>query len=259
MFSGLSKGVKAASWYDQAVRTVACMAETLSRKGIEPKEFSVISFRVIVPETQISKIQFSENLSLDSMRSKIKSRIEQFSGRGREELDDWHQKYFKPLLEAIQIQCESWESLIGVINNNNRKTAIEKFYEQCLEYGGQQRAVNDASRPSRGHVYRVQGVDDSRRVVVCYASKFKSRVFTDNCVGESFPIENSRLVPVEGADIMEIPVPQVGEEKIWNDKRVKITSTGPCRSRVEFLNDSGTTYLVDNHLLKEASASDEVT
>ncbi|MBN72816.1 MAG: hypothetical protein CME32_26480 [Gimesia sp.] len=137
MFSGLSKGVKADPEYDQAVRTVACMAETLENAKLKRVELEslTLAYWVIAPQSQINKGLFKTQLSKTNMRKRIKNRIEQFDGPEREELRAWKTKYFEPLLKKLdeddQLRCISWETLIKAIGDENRRTAIKQFYIQC--------------------------------------------------------------------------------------------------------------------------------
>ena len=50
MFSELSAGVTNAPYFNQAARTVACMAEVLQRANTSPKSFDNIAFYVLAPE-----------------------------------------------------------------------------------------------------------------------------------------------------------------------------------------------------------------
>lgn len=50
MFSELSAGVTNAPYFNQAARTVACMAEISRIAGIAPKSFDNIAFYVLAPE-----------------------------------------------------------------------------------------------------------------------------------------------------------------------------------------------------------------
>ena len=53
MFSKLSPGVTHARYYNQAARTVACMAEVLRRADRKPALLQRLSFFVIAPQQQI--------------------------------------------------------------------------------------------------------------------------------------------------------------------------------------------------------------
>lgn len=147
MFSQLSKGVEAAPEYDQAVRTVACMAQTLAMKKITPEDVPTISFRVIAPQTQIDAQVFKSELNQDSMRKKVKKRIDQFKSSRRNELTNWHDSYFEPLLQVLEqnhiYDCISWESLIEAISDENRQAAIKQFYIQCCLKAGKQSPYPD--------------------------------------------------------------------------------------------------------------------
>jgi hypothetical protein len=52
MFSKLSAGVTNAPYYDQAARTVACMAELSRRVGSEPGQMEALAFLVVAPRGQ---------------------------------------------------------------------------------------------------------------------------------------------------------------------------------------------------------------
>ncbi len=53
MFGNLSAGVKNASYFNQAARNVACIAELLKRPGRPVTEFKALGFYVLAPASQI--------------------------------------------------------------------------------------------------------------------------------------------------------------------------------------------------------------
>ena len=55
MFSKLSRGVKNAKNFDQAARTVSCIAEILRIKEVSPDKISHLGFYVLAPSEQIEK------------------------------------------------------------------------------------------------------------------------------------------------------------------------------------------------------------
>ena len=59
MFSPLSKKVSNAPNYDQATRTVACMAKTIEFSGREVDELDSVGFYVVAPKEQIEGHLFS--------------------------------------------------------------------------------------------------------------------------------------------------------------------------------------------------------
>jgi len=130
MFSKLSSGVKHATYFDQAARNVACMAEVLRRTNHSPSEFTSLGFYVLAPQAQQGV--FTENLSRDSIREKVERRVKEYGG----EKDEWFLKYFIPTLDCMKIEARSWEELIDTIRIHDPNTIheLEEFYKLCLQY-----------------------------------------------------------------------------------------------------------------------------
>src|SRR6185437_10906832 len=53
LFNRLSAGVRNAPYFDQAARTVACMAEALRRAGREPEALRDLAFLVVAPRSRV--------------------------------------------------------------------------------------------------------------------------------------------------------------------------------------------------------------
>ena len=136
IFSKLSKGVKNFKSYDQAARTVACMAETLSIGKRQINDFSRLGFYVIAPEKQLRfEPIFQTFLQKDSIRIKVRKRIKAYSDPADAETKNrWLETWFLPALERIDIQCLTWEEIIAHIQSNDRRNgdALSEFYEKCL-------------------------------------------------------------------------------------------------------------------------------
>jgi hypothetical protein len=132
LYSGLSKGVKNAKYFDQAARSVACFAEVLSRSKSKPESFSNLGFYVLAPNDQIKARTFNRLLDKQSIKDKVKRRISSYDG----ERDDWFKDWFTPTLEVIDIQSISWESVLGVIWENDSKTgdSLKEYYSHCLTF-----------------------------------------------------------------------------------------------------------------------------
>jgi len=58
IFSPLSRGITHAKDYDQAARSVACIAESFSLSSVEPEEISDLGFFVLEPGVSINKGKF---------------------------------------------------------------------------------------------------------------------------------------------------------------------------------------------------------
>jgi len=132
LYSGLSKGVTNARYYDQAARNIACIAEALRRAECKPKFFTQIGFYVLAPEDQIISRTFSRHLDKQSINNKVNRRICSYKG----ERDDWFKDWFKPTLERIDIRSISWEAILDIICEREAKTgdALKKYYSHCLTF-----------------------------------------------------------------------------------------------------------------------------
>jgi hypothetical protein len=132
LFSGLSSRVTNAAYYDQAARTVACIAEVLRRAGRSPSALSRLGFYVLAPESQIGRGIFEEQLKPESIQQKVKRRVDSYAG----ERDDWYSEWFQPTLARIEVRAASWEDLIGGIGEEDPAAAdsIRAFYERCVAF-----------------------------------------------------------------------------------------------------------------------------
>ncbi|MBB02279.1 MAG: hypothetical protein CMJ47_06510 [Planctomyces sp.] len=254
MFSKLSTGVTAARWYDQAVRTVACMAHTLSLANLSPEDIDQISFRVIAPESQIEQGVFASEINPDSMRLKMQRRINQFHGTERELLEYWQENSFAPLLKRLErdegIKCLSWDELIGAVTDESRKKGIRCFYNRCFKLGQKEKQISSGDLPEVGRLYRMLDKAERNAVVVCKVGPVRSRVYRPESEKESFLVENGRIEAVKEATQRFPAPPRLGEERVWKGQRVRVVSNGACRSKVEEIDFPGPVRIVDNHLLK---------
>jgi hypothetical protein len=136
IFSNLSKGIKNFKNYDQAARTTACIAETLSIRQRQIDDISRLGFYVVAPEKQLKfEPTFQTFLNKDSIRIKVQKRIKAYSeSTDAEERDKWFKKWFLPTLENIDIQCIPWEEIIAYIkaNDSYNGNALLEFYKKCL-------------------------------------------------------------------------------------------------------------------------------
>jgi hypothetical protein len=132
LYSGLSKGVARANYYDQAARSVACMAEVLRRADLEPDSLTQLAFYVLAPRDQIKARTFSRHLDKKSIEDKVARRISPYEG----ERDDWFKNWFVPTLREVDIQSISWEGVLDVICQADPETgaSLEEYYSQCLNY-----------------------------------------------------------------------------------------------------------------------------
>jgi hypothetical protein len=132
LYSGLSKGVTHAKYYDQAARSVACIAEVLRRADRKPKSFSQLGFYVLAPQDQIKSRMFSRYLDKQSIKDKVKRRKKPYD----RELDEWFKEWFIPTLEKIEIRSISWEAVLDTINKEDSEIggSLFEYYSLCLRF-----------------------------------------------------------------------------------------------------------------------------
>jgi hypothetical protein len=133
MFSKLSSGVKNASYFNQAARNVACIAEVICRAKISPNSLEKIGFFVIAPESQINDGVFAEHMALESIRSIVSRRVSEYQEPKK---DRWLEDWFIPTLEKIRIREIPWEELCSLINQYDSAfgAQLDVFYGKCLEF-----------------------------------------------------------------------------------------------------------------------------
>jgi hypothetical protein len=132
MGSPLSSGVSNAPYFDQAARSVACMAEALARGDIRPSTLERLDFIVLAPRCSIARGTFSDEMDAGSIRSKVEKRVSAYD----RELKDWHSVCFEPTMERVRLLPLSWESAIEWVCK--KKPEVEEqlvaFYDLCLEF-----------------------------------------------------------------------------------------------------------------------------
>ena len=137
MFSPLSSGTKHAPGFDQAVRNIACMAETLRRAGKPVAQYSSLGFYLFAPASQIRGGLFAELMNRNSMRTKLAGRVSMYAGeKSHPELVEWLEDWGLPLVERVALDCCPWESIAEQLARSagDRGTAFARFYELCLKY-----------------------------------------------------------------------------------------------------------------------------
>ena len=132
MFSKLSAGVSHARYFDQAARTVACMAEVLRRANVRPDDLAKFGFYVLAPQSQISLGIFDRQITKESIQAKVKQRVSEYHG----DRDQWYSEWFLPTVENVDLGCVSWEELLAEVAMHDATSAdeIQQFYKQCLKF-----------------------------------------------------------------------------------------------------------------------------
>ena len=138
LFSPLSRGVTHARYFDQAARTVACMAEMLCKAKRHPEQFKSLSFVVLAPQEQIDAHLFSRELSTDSIEGKVRKRVSEYPFE--EKRDEWLRDWFEPTLRTMTIECLSWEKTIEAIHTHDKTVSpgLSDFYDACQKFNRDQ-------------------------------------------------------------------------------------------------------------------------
>ena len=146
LFNRLSAGVKNAPYYDQAARSVACVAEILRRAGREPEAMDDLSLLVVAPQARVDDGIFAWDTTADAIRRKVRRRVEEYAG----ERDAWFRDWFAPTLDRIDIRCLSWEEIIDVIAFHAPEMGqlIDTFYGKCLRFNRPQARAKYPGRRS---------------------------------------------------------------------------------------------------------------
>src|SRR4051794_27670096 len=80
LFNRLSTGVRNAPYYDQAARTVACMAEVLRRAGRDPDAMDDLAFLILAPRARIDDGVFEHDAAHEAIGRKVRRRVEDYAG-----------------------------------------------------------------------------------------------------------------------------------------------------------------------------------
>ena len=133
IFSPLSGGTRNAPSFNQAARSVACMAEMHGRAGLAPRTMTSLGFFVLAPETIVATGAFASALDKGTIRLAVARRAEAFGS----ELTDWFEASFVPAMDRMRIEALAWEDLIRHIASVDPASAseLETFYELCLRHG----------------------------------------------------------------------------------------------------------------------------
>jgi len=131
MFSKLSAGVKNATYFNQAARNVACIAEVLRRAGRPATGFAALGFYVLAPASQIQQGLFDAHLDKTSINIVVKRRVDDYGDRR----DQWFSEWFLPAHARLDIKAIAWEELLAYLAERDPEAKqLRGFYERCLEF-----------------------------------------------------------------------------------------------------------------------------
>ena len=145
IYGKLSPGVKNAPFFDQAARSVACLAEVLRRSDRTPQDMNALGFYLVAPGARIDEGTFDELLDSRSIRRKVQARIEPYAGS----LDPWFRSWFEPTLARLDVRVFGWEDLLEAIGFEDMEAGqvLDSFYGRCLRYNRAQRNAAPERQP----------------------------------------------------------------------------------------------------------------
>lgn len=132
LFARLSTGVKNAPYFDQAARSVACIAEVLRRAGRPAGSMDELALLILAPQARVDDGIFTWDAAPEAIRRKVRRRVEDYAG----ERDAWFRDWFVPTWERVDVRCLGWEEIIEVIafHGPEEGQVIDSFYGRCLHY-----------------------------------------------------------------------------------------------------------------------------
>jgi hypothetical protein len=149
LYNRLSPGVRNAPSYDQAARTVACVAEVLRRVERDPASVDDLAYLILAPQARIDDGVFAWETSAESIHRKVRRRVEEYAG----ERDAWFTDWFEPTLRRIELRCLNWEDVIEVVAFHDTESGqfIDSFYGKCLRYNRPQALASFPGRRCRSN------------------------------------------------------------------------------------------------------------
>ena len=130
----LSTYVKNATFYNQAARNIACIAENLFVARLSPSKLDRIGFYVLVPQQKSNKENFDEFLEPERVKEIVQMRIDQYGQDLQGDLEMWRDQWFLPTMKRITIEKITWEEIIeSIIEKFPERTDIDVFYQHCLK------------------------------------------------------------------------------------------------------------------------------
>ena len=135
MYSKLSTGTKNAKNFNQAARTVACIAQLIynKQKPVQIYYFKKLAFYVLLPEEQIkNEPTFKEFTDKENIKHTIISRMSLYplNDNNKKGIFDWLDVNLDNYITKIDIKLITWEDLI----ENSRDSTLEEFYDKCKHF-----------------------------------------------------------------------------------------------------------------------------
>jgi hypothetical protein len=143
MFSGLSAGTKNAPTFDQAARSVACVAEALARIRRAPEAMTRLGFCVIAPREQLTAGVFG-SVTTAAVVEAVRARVAAYDAEPSDssgatdaaEKRSWLEDTFRRTCERISITVLAWEDVVAHVAERDEAagTDLGAFLHRCLQH-----------------------------------------------------------------------------------------------------------------------------
>ena len=145
MFSPLAAGTTNARDYDQATRTIACMAQTIAHAGMNVHNIELPGFYVMAPEARnrlVSSVALEDIVQTARISISLRNRVAAYQEAGLDTggtLVAWENDFFLPLLNRLhaekRIGVLSWEDAIKAVRRVDEVEGhiLSQFYDCCCE------------------------------------------------------------------------------------------------------------------------------
>lgn len=127
----LSARTDNAEGFDQAARSVSCMAYELDLSGVDVTRCTSLGFCVLAPEYTLDVHR--PLVSRNSIEDRVRARLEQYDEPWRASLEQWFAGPFRRLLDCLTLECVSWESVIArvIAASAEQGRMLSAFYQAC--------------------------------------------------------------------------------------------------------------------------------
>jgi hypothetical protein len=136
MFSRLSAGTTRAREYDQAARTVGCIAWALRQANRTPGHVQSLAFCVIASQPQLDAGVFGALMTWRSIVPNIRRRLADYASAGDTAMAAWYDEWVQPLEQTFALHLLAWEDLLSAVRQQDPGygSRLDEFYQKCLHY-----------------------------------------------------------------------------------------------------------------------------
>ncbi len=135
MFSPLSSGTINAKGYNQAARSIACIAELLLQKDLTEQKFEKLGFYVWLPKEHPDlKINSNNKLKDILDRENIKTAIIKRMNEFDKESASWLRENIDSFVGKIDIRAITWDNIVKFIEEKDPEFGLGDFYENCRKF-----------------------------------------------------------------------------------------------------------------------------